>query len=57
MVVSQIARYDGHAEWYDETFSAFHNEEEEAFLRECLGVGDDRSTRIRGDVAPQAIAP
>ena len=42
MVVSQIARYDGHAEWYDETFSAFHNEEEEAFLRECLGVGDDR---------------
>jgi len=42
VVVSQIARYDGHAEWYDETFSAFHNEEEEAFLRECLGAGDDR---------------
>ena len=35
----QIARYDGHAEWYDKTFSAFLNEEEESFLRECLGDG------------------
>jgi hypothetical protein len=26
-----IARYDGNAEWYDETFSAFHNEDEEAW--------------------------
>jgi len=34
-----IARYDGHAEWYDETFSASLNEEEESFLRECLGPG------------------
>jgi SAM-dependent methyltransferase len=39
-VRSQIARYDGHAEWYDETFSAHLNEEEESFLRDCLGTGD-----------------
>jgi SAM-dependent methyltransferase len=36
----QIPRYDGHAEWYDETFSARLNEEEESFLRDCLGTGD-----------------
>jgi ubiquinone/menaquinone biosynthesis C-methylase UbiE len=34
------ARYDGHAEWYDKTFSANFDEEEESFLRECLGAGD-----------------
>ena len=34
-----IARYDGHAEWYDETFSGVGHPEEEAFLRECLGDG------------------
>jgi ubiquinone/menaquinone biosynthesis C-methylase UbiE len=34
-----IARYDGNADWYDETFSAFHHEDEEAWLRECLGPG------------------
>jgi len=34
-----IARYDGNAEWYDETFSAFHHEDEEAWFRECLGPG------------------
>jgi ubiquinone/menaquinone biosynthesis C-methylase UbiE len=33
------ARYDGNADWYDETFSAFHHEDEEAWLRECLGPG------------------
>jgi SAM-dependent methyltransferase len=33
------ARYDGHAEWYDETFVAPHHEEEESFLTEWLGVG------------------
>jgi SAM-dependent methyltransferase len=37
--VTSQARYDGHAEWYDETFSATFNEEEESFLREGLGVG------------------
>jgi SAM-dependent methyltransferase len=37
--MAQIARYDGHAEWYEKTFSACLNEEEEAFLRECLGTG------------------
>ena len=37
---SQIARYDAHAEWYDETFSVRLNEEEESFLRECLASGD-----------------
>jgi SAM-dependent methyltransferase len=39
-VVSGIARYDGHAEWYEETFSVVLNEEQEAFLREWLGTGD-----------------
>jgi ubiquinone/menaquinone biosynthesis C-methylase UbiE len=39
-MMSRPARYDGHAEWYDETFSAFRNEEEETFLREFLGAGD-----------------
>jgi SAM-dependent methyltransferase len=33
------ARYDGHSEWYDETFGAFFYEEEMAFLREWLGAG------------------
>jgi ubiquinone/menaquinone biosynthesis C-methylase UbiE len=33
-----IARYDGHSDWYDETFSAFHGEQE-SWLRECLGDG------------------
>jgi SAM-dependent methyltransferase len=38
---SQAARYDGNAEWYDETFSAFHPPGEElAFLRQALGMGD-----------------
>jgi ubiquinone/menaquinone biosynthesis C-methylase UbiE len=32
------ARYDGHAGWYDETFSA-PRDEEEAFLTEFLGAG------------------
>jgi ubiquinone/menaquinone biosynthesis C-methylase UbiE len=40
--MSGIARYDGHAEWYDQTFGAFLNEEEESFLRECLGTGGGR---------------
>jgi SAM-dependent methyltransferase len=34
-----IARYDGHAGWYDETFSAAVNEEAKSFVRECLGRG------------------
>jgi SAM-dependent methyltransferase len=34
-----IARYDGHAQWYDETFSASLKDEEVAFLRESLGPG------------------
>ena len=34
-----IARYDGQSDWYDETFSATHPEEQEAWFRECLGVG------------------
>ena len=36
----QVARYDGHAEWYDEHFFAKAFPEEEAFLRECLGPGN-----------------
>jgi SAM-dependent methyltransferase len=37
------ARYDGHSEWYDETFGAFSYDEETAFLRGRLGAG-------RGDI-------
>jgi SAM-dependent methyltransferase len=33
------ARYDGQAEWYDKVFSANIDEEQESFLRECLGAG------------------
>ncbi len=36
------ARYDGHAEWYEKTFSAIVHPEEESFLREWLGAGDGR---------------
>jgi SAM-dependent methyltransferase len=38
-VRSGSARYDGHAEWYDQTFSASLGEEEESFLRDRLGPG------------------
>src|SRR5947207_15545530 len=34
-----IARYDGHSDWYDASFSAFHLEEQESWFRECLGIG------------------
>jgi SAM-dependent methyltransferase len=34
-----IARYDGHSDWYDETFSASHRAEQEAWFREILGDG------------------
>jgi SAM-dependent methyltransferase len=32
------ARYDGHAQWYEETFSAYDMAEEEAFLARHLGA-------------------
>lgn len=35
----EISRYDGHAEWYEETFSASVSEEQESFLRAGLGEG------------------
>jgi len=38
-VTSVNARYDGHADWYDETFSAYSTAEEAGFLRQCLGAG------------------
>jgi SAM-dependent methyltransferase len=39
-MISGAARYDGHADWYDRTFSAFHPPSEElAFLRQALGTG------------------
>jgi SAM-dependent methyltransferase len=38
--VTSGPRYDGHAEWYDKAFCANFGEEEESFLRECLGAGD-----------------
>jgi len=61
-----IARYDGNAEWYDETFSAFHTEEAEAWFRECLGpgggavcldvaCGTGRSGRILRDTGYRAV--
>lgn len=35
------ARYDGHSEWYDRTFAAFHPPREElAFLQQALGTGN-----------------
>jgi ubiquinone/menaquinone biosynthesis C-methylase UbiE len=33
------ARYDGHSDWYEESFSAFHLKEQESWFRECLGNG------------------
>ncbi len=36
---SGSARYDGHAEWYDQTFSGSLNAEEQDFLRAQLGPG------------------
>src|SRR6266567_2068784 len=33
------ARYDGHSEWYDQTFSGYFTEEEAEFLRHSLGAG------------------
>ena len=36
---SGTARYDGHAEWYDQTFSASLDEDEVSFVREGLGPG------------------
>jgi len=35
-----IARYNGQSDWYDETFSATHPEEQESWFRECLGSGE-----------------
>jgi ubiquinone/menaquinone biosynthesis C-methylase UbiE len=35
-----LARYDGNADWYDETFSAFHPPQDEVdFLKQALGTG------------------
>jgi SAM-dependent methyltransferase len=40
-MTSGAARYDGHAEWYDDTFSAGHPPREElAFLQQALGTGN-----------------
>jgi len=38
-VTSGIARYDGHGQWYEQTFGTVLHEEEESFLREFLGPG------------------
>jgi SAM-dependent methyltransferase len=39
-VNAQPARYDGHADWYEQTFSALHPLHEElAFLTQALGTG------------------
>ena len=40
-MMSGAARYDGHSEWYDDTFSAGHPPREElAFLQQALGTGN-----------------
>lgn len=40
-VISGAARYDGHSEWYDQIFSAFHPPGDElAFLEQALGAGN-----------------
>ncbi len=36
---SRTARYDGHAEWYDQTFSGSLDQDEVSSLREGLGSG------------------
>jgi SAM-dependent methyltransferase len=41
-VRSGSARYDGHADWYDQTFFASLRGEEESFLRAQLGAGGGR---------------
>src|SRR5258708_11237064 len=39
-MISGAARYNGHAEWYDQTFSVFHPPGEElAFVQQALGTG------------------
>lgn len=41
LVAGEAARYDGHSQWYDQTFSVFHPPKEElAFLRRALGDGN-----------------
>jgi hypothetical protein len=40
------ARYDGHAEWYDERHGTFDYQEETAFLRERLGGASPTSACI-----------
>lgn len=40
-MISGAPRYDGHSEWYDQTFSVFHPAREElAFLAQALGTGN-----------------
>jgi SAM-dependent methyltransferase len=40
-VIPEASRYDGHSEWYDQTFSVFHPGREELdFLEQALGIGN-----------------
>src|SRR5205085_5150603 len=39
VAVPEPARYDGHADWYDETFSAFPAAEDAEFLQMALPAG------------------
>jgi SAM-dependent methyltransferase len=36
----QAARYDGHADWYDENFAVVNIRAEQEFLRQSLGAGN-----------------
>jgi SAM-dependent methyltransferase len=40
VVAPPVARYDGHADWYDEVFSAFASGEDAVYVRQAIGPGD-----------------
>ena len=40
LMAPAVARYDGHADWYDEVFSAFASGEDAVYVRQALGPGD-----------------
>jgi len=49
----EVARYDGQSDWYDETFSASHPGEQEAWFRDAGFT----LRSVREFVPPGAILP
>lgn len=43
---SRLARYDGHAEWYEQTSSAYDRSEDEEFLARHLGTSGNPGTVV-----------